>query len=141
MFTTSSRLNPAGIFTGATMVVSMRPYRPEDIERVREITRPYVKTHGEPVAWGWNALDELGIRDVNKPDFGPVTEFRDGEVPVFWGCGVTPQVAVMAAAEKIPGKVMSHKPGSMLVLDITEDQLFAAENTSIQPLGLVINGH
>jgi uncharacterized protein YcsI (UPF0317 family) len=33
------------------MVVSMRPYKLEDVERVREITRPYVETHGEPVAW------------------------------------------------------------------------------------------
>lgn len=29
----------------------MRPYRPEDIERVRDITRPYLETHGEPIAW------------------------------------------------------------------------------------------
>ena len=45
------------------MVVSMRPYKKADVERVRDITRPYVKTHGEPVAWAsrntpsfWNEL-------------------------------------------------------------------------------------
>lgn len=32
-------------------MVSMRPYKPEDIERVRAITRPYLETHGEPIAW------------------------------------------------------------------------------------------
>jgi hypothetical protein len=53
---------------------------------------------------------------------------------------VTPQIAVMAAATKIPGYVMAHKPGHMLVLDITETELFAAEQSSVQPLGLVVNG-
>lgn len=84
MYITDVRLNPAGVFTDANMVVSMRPYRPEDIERVRSITRPFVKTHGEPVAWGWEGAAGLGIRDVNAPDFGLPTVFKDGEVPVFW---------------------------------------------------------
>lgn len=53
---------------------------------------------------------------------------------------MTPQVAVMAAADKIPGKVIGHKPGHMLVLDITEDELFAAERTTIQPLGVLVDG-
>jgi uncharacterized protein YcsI (UPF0317 family) len=50
------------VFRGE-MVVSMRPYKKADVERVRDITRPYVKTHGEPVAWAsrntssfWNEL-------------------------------------------------------------------------------------
>ena len=38
------------VFQGCT-VVSMRPYKPVDIERVRAITRPYIQTHGEPIAW------------------------------------------------------------------------------------------
>jgi len=38
------------VFRGE-MVVSMRPYKKADVEKVRAITRPYVKTHGEPVAW------------------------------------------------------------------------------------------
>lgn len=38
------------VFHGNT-VVSMRPYKVEDIERVRDTTRPYLETHGEPIAW------------------------------------------------------------------------------------------
>lgn len=41
------------VFKGNT-VVSMRPYKPEDVERVRDITRPYLETHGEPIAWVCN---------------------------------------------------------------------------------------
>ena len=47
----------------------------------------------------------------------------------------------MAAGGKIPGKVMSHEPGSMLVLDVTEDELFAAERTKVQPAKPVVTGH
>lgn len=52
MYRSNIVLNPAGIFIGAHCVVSMRPYRPEQIEHVREVTRPYLSTHGEPIAWG-----------------------------------------------------------------------------------------
>ena len=62
----------------------MRPYRPEQVDRVREVTRPYLSTHGEPVAWGWDGAKELGILDVDSPDFGDAQVFEDGDVPVFW---------------------------------------------------------
>ena len=124
MYRTDVKLFPSGIFVGGTMVVSMRPYHRGDIEKVRSITRLYVKTHGEPVAWGWDAVHQLGIHDIACPDFGDAVKIGPDEVPVFWGCGVTPQVAVMAAGDKIPGKVMAHAPGHMMILDITEMELF-----------------
>ena len=93
----------------------MRPYKLEDVEEVRRITRPFLKTHGEPIAWGWDAVQALGIKDVNAPEWGDVPSFANEEVPVFWGCGVTPQEAVMRA--NLTGVVMSHAPGHMLVLD------------------------
>lgn len=84
MYRTNLRLLPAGVFTDANFIVSMRPYKPEDIERVRDVTRPYLATHGEPIAWGWNAAEWLGIRNVRRPDFGQAQAFEKGEVPVFW---------------------------------------------------------
>jgi uncharacterized protein YcsI (UPF0317 family) len=39
----------------------------------------------------------------------------EDEIPVFWGCGVTPQEAVMKAG--LEGTIMAHAPGHMLVLD------------------------
>ncbi len=84
MYKTNVKLNPAGIFSGATQVVSMRPYLPQDIERVRNVTRPFVKTHGEPVAWGWEAAWEFGIKNIDSPDFGDAVKFEEDEVPVFW---------------------------------------------------------
>lgn len=101
----------------------MRPYKFEDVENIRDITRPFVSTHGEPVAWGEKGAALLGISHSHlmHPDFGDVPDIREGEVPVFWGCGVTPQVAVMDS--KIPGRVVSHVPGQMLILDLKDDDV------------------
>ncbi|KAI1614113.1 hypothetical protein EDD37DRAFT_469374 [Exophiala viscosa] len=131
MYRTSLPLCPAGVFMDATYIVSMRPYRKRDIEKVRDITRPYVATHGEPIDWGWEAVARLGIKNISLPDYGeaPVnpsgTELCPGEgsgdkelVPVFWGCGVTPQEAVQRAG--LEGTVFGHAPGYMLVLDVRD---------------------
>ncbi len=142
MYRTDLLLCSAGVFAGATSVVSMRPYAAADIERVRAITRRFAATHGEPVAWGWDAADALGIADIACPEWGepplraadvePFTEAdNDGYVPVFWGCGVTPQNAVMAAG--LDGVVVAHAPGHMLVLDLQDHEVFppVAEQTAV----------
>lgn len=127
MYQTNVPLNPSGVFTGGNYVVSMRPYASSDIEEVRRITRKYTITHGEPMDWGWEAVQRLGIKDVDRPEWGDVPLTRNGrapfgmkgdenDVPVFWGCGVTPQEAIMKA--NLKGLVMAHKPGYMLVLDV-----------------------
>lgn len=133
MYRTNIPLNASGVFAGSTYVVSMRPFRRADVEKVRDITRRYLPTHGEPIAWGWDALARLGIRDVDDVQWGhpPLTEdgrplgqvFGDEDnVPVFWGCGVTPQEAVMKAP--LEGTIMAHTPGHMLILDCRDDDSF-----------------
>lgn len=135
MYRTSIPLAPAGVFQGSKYVVSMRLYRRSEIEKVRDITRPYVATHGEPIAWGWDGMRAIGIEQLDDIEWGDlpvsadglaVTESvehanEDGLVPVFWGCGVTPQLAVVSA--KIPGVVMGHSPGYMAVLDVKEEEV------------------
>lgn len=132
MYYTNVALNPSGIFSGSKYVVSMRPFKRQDIELVREITRRYLPTHGEPIAWGWEALEQLGIENVDRVQWGhePLTAdgrplsavFGDDDnVPVFWGCGVTPQAAVMNAP--LEGTIMAHYPGEMLVMDCREDDV------------------
>lgn len=106
------------------MVVSMRAYPPGRVEEVRDITRRFGRQHGEPVAWGWEGAETLGVAEKlrsGKVDFGEWVEVGEGEVPVFWGCGVTPQVAVMESG--IGGVVLSHFPGCMFVSDVlAEDE-------------------
>lgn len=124
MYRTTQRLNPAGIFTSGTVVVSMRPYRESDIETVRKITAPYQTTrHGEPIAWGWESVEHLGIRDIDAPEWGDRVAIREGEVPVFWGCGVTPQNCLLETGDEMEEDVIAHYPGGMLVCDLMEDQV------------------
>jgi uncharacterized protein YcsI (UPF0317 family) len=59
-------------------------------------------------------------RAVARPDFGDAVALRDGEVPVFWACGVTPQTALMAAQLPL---AITHAPGHMFVTDVLIDEL------------------
>ena len=50
----------------------------------------FPNVHGAPVYHGLDYKEHLGIEDINKPDYGQAVTINEGEVPVFWGCGVTP---------------------------------------------------
>ena len=119
MYRTSLRLMPAGRLWGH-MVVSMRPFKPEDVDTVREVTRPYRAAHGEPIHWG--DPESIGIRRLDRPDEGDAVTVDRGEVPVFWGCGVTPQN--VAIESRIP-YVIVHEPGHMFVTDLRHEDLAA----------------
>lgn len=106
---------PAGPFAGK-MVVSMRAIPEPRVAEAIEISRNYPLAHGAPVYWGDPA--GLGIADIAAPDWGDPVLIPDGHVPVFWACGVTPQVALEAARLPI---CIAHKPGHMLITDIAED--------------------
>lgn len=111
MYRTTRTCRPAGRFAG-NLVVSMRPYRPEQIEQVIAVTGRFPTMHGEPVHVGDPA--GLGINDLARPDFGESVTLRPGEVPVFWACGVTPQVAICTAGCAF---AVTHSPGCMFVTD------------------------
>jgi len=103
---------PAGVFSGP-MAVSMRPIPPHLVSRTVQITSRFPKTHGAPVHIGDGV--SIGIPDLTRVDFGEVPEIEEGEIPVFWGCGVTPQI--VALRSKIPFMI-THKPCHMFVADL-----------------------
>ncbi|MDP7034363.1 MAG: putative hydro-lyase [Planctomycetota bacterium] len=117
MYRTGIDTHPVGEFSGK-LVVSMRPFAVEDLERVREITSCYSKVHGAPVHVGDPA--DIGIRDLAQQDYGGVADVREEEVPVFWACGVTPQLAIASARPRLS---ITHKPGHMLVTDLLNKDL------------------
>jgi len=118
MFRTSVDCVPAGVFT-SPMVVSMRAVDADRVEEAAAISRRYPLAHGAPIHWGDPAA--IGIADVSQPDWGDPAPVGDGQVPMFWACGVTPQAAVAAAAPPI---CITHKPGHMLITDVPEDAEF-----------------
>jgi uncharacterized protein YcsI (UPF0317 family) len=102
---------PAGRFAG-TMVVSMRPLAPADAIRAVQITSRFPAVHGAPVHIGFP--EAIGIADLQRPDFGDAPLIAPGQLPLFWACGVTPQVVIEAVR---PALCITHKPGAMLITD------------------------
>ena len=117
MYRTNLDLTPVGAFSGQ-MVVSMRPISAAQVDQAIEITRDFDHAHGAPVHVGDPA--KIGIADVSQTDWGEPADFADGDVPVFWACGVTPQNVLQAAK---PPLVITHTPGRMLVTDAPEDRM------------------
>tara|TARA_R110001599_G_scaffold353870_1_gene601360 strand:+ start:154089 stop:154874 length:786 start_codon:yes stop_codon:yes gene_type:complete len=117
MYRTSIDCKAAGPFQGK-MVVSMRPFKAADAIRAIQICTRFPAVHGAPVHLGNPA--QIGIGNLAQPDYGdPVTIAAD-ELPVFWACGVTPQVVLEAAK---PPFAITHSPGCMLVTDLRNSQL------------------
>jgi len=114
MYRTNIDCVPAGRLQGE-MVVSMRPIRASRVADAVQISGRTPAVHGAPVHIGDPA--SLGIADLTRPDFGDAPEVRDGEIPVFWACGVTPQAAIMASK---PPFAVTHAPGYMFITDVPD---------------------
>lgn len=112
MYRTDIPLVSAGPFSGS-VCVSMRPFKPRDAIRAIEITSRFPMTHGTPLHIG--DPREIGIEDLTKPLVGDPVTVRPGELPVFWGCGITPQYSLLSARPEI---AITHKPGCLLISDV-----------------------
>ncbi|WP_372496937.1 putative hydro-lyase [Pseudonocardia humida] len=115
MYRTTRRCRSAGS-VGGPLVVSMRPVPGALVETAVRVTAAYPAVHGAPVHVGDPA--ELGIADLDQPDYGDAVRFEPGDVPVFWACGVTPQAAVV---ESRPPLAIAHAPGHMLITDARDE--------------------
>lgn len=112
MYRTNIQTRPAGRFRGP-LVVSMRPLRAAEAIRAVQITSRFPSSHGAPVHLGTPEL--IGVEDIARPDWGDAVEVRSDELPVFWACGVTPQVAIQDAGLEL---CITHDPGCMLITDL-----------------------
>ena len=111
MYVTGRECVPSGPFSGP-MVVSMRPYRPDEIPLAVAVSGRYPAMHGAPVHVG--DPESLGIRDLEEPEFGEPISIDEDQIPVFWACGVTPQAVAMKVA---PPLMITHSPGHMFITD------------------------
>jgi 5-oxoprolinase (ATP-hydrolysing) len=123
MFRTNRRTRAVGPF-GGELVVTLRPMPRDQVREATRISTPYWHGHGGPVHVG--DAEALGIGDLGQPDYGDAVTVRRGEVPVFWACGVTTQVALEGAiAAGAVERAWTHAPGSMVVCDATNAELLA----------------
>lgn len=117
MYKTSIPTVKAGRFEGPT-VVSMRPVAEKDIVRAVQVTSRFPTVHGAPLHIGHPA--GIGITDLDQPDYGDSVTVKEGEVPLFWACGVTPQAV---AAHVKPPFMITHAPGHMFITDIKTESV------------------
>lgn len=117
LFRTTQDTVPVGRF-GGPMVASMRPFAEKDVDSVVDVTGKFEKVHGAPIHIGDPGT--LGIPDIAKPDFGEVLIPEPGEVPIYWGCGLTALAALEQA--KLP-MFVTHAAGAMLVSDLRNNDL------------------
>lgn len=117
MYITNIDTVPAGVFSGK-MVVSMRPIPEKLVIRAVQVTSRFPSVHGAPVHIG--DPKKIGIKDIEKPDFGDPVEIKENEVPVFWACGVTPQAVALNSKPEI---MITHSPGHMFITDLRDEEL------------------
>lgn len=117
MYDTNIKCESAGPFHG-NMVVSMRPIPAALISKAINITAQMPRVHGAPIHLG--CPKAIGIRNIDKPDYGDAVTIKPGEVPVFWPCGVTPQNVLMKSK---PDFAITHAPGHMFVTDTLNKDL------------------
>ena len=116
MYITNIQTTPAGIFSGP-LVVSMRPISRDKVVKAVQITSRFPSVHGAPIHVG--DPEAIGIKDLSKPDYGDAAEVKEGEMPIFWACGVTPQAV---AIKSKPSLMITHSPGHMFVTDRLDEE-------------------
>tara|TARA_Y100000389_G_scaffold155399_1_gene156076 strand:- start:1368 stop:2132 length:765 start_codon:yes stop_codon:yes gene_type:complete len=112
MYKTNIDTNRTEFFKGK-LVVSMRLIKEYEVENVVNITDKYPLYHGAPLHIG--DYNELGIKDITKPDWGDYIKPDADEVLVFWACGVTVKNII---EESKPDFAITHEPGCMFVTDL-----------------------
>lgn len=117
MYDTNIPCESAGPFHG-NMVVSMRPIPIALISKAINVTAAMPRVHGAPIHIG--APEAIGIKRLDKPDYGDSVTINPGEIPVFWPCGVTPQNVLMKSK---PEFAITHAPGHMFITDVLNEDL------------------
>jgi uncharacterized protein YcsI (UPF0317 family) len=113
MYVTDIDTVPAGPF-GGKLVVSMRALTPADAITATIVSDRYPHYHGRPVSIGLPAA--IGIADLDASYGGHgLTRLAADEIPVFWACGATGQIAARAA--RLPLCITHHK-AHMVITDL-----------------------
>jgi uncharacterized protein YcsI (UPF0317 family) len=113
MYVTTIETVPSGPF-GGPLVVSMRALRPADAIRATIVSAAQPAFHGAPVHIG--LPQQIGIADLGTSYGGHgLTVLQPDELPVFWACGATAQMAARQAGLPI---CITHFKAHMVVTDL-----------------------
>ena len=95
MYQSDIQLCPVGAFS-CPMTVTMRPFPQGVLDKVVEVTAQFPNAHGAPVHIGDPSRIGVQLEELKN---GEAVEVKDGEVPVFWACGVTNRSALASASQ------------------------------------------
>lgn len=113
MYVTNRPTIPMGPF-GGNLVVSMRPMTPGDAIQAISICARYPEFHGAPIHIG--LPQSIGIEDLARSYGGHgLTALQEDELPVFWACAATAQIAAVAA--RLP-LCITHYKAHMVLTDV-----------------------
>jgi len=112
LYETNIPCRPAGIFHGP-LVVTMRPIPSHRLPDLAQIAGRLAPAQGVPIHIG--SLAEIGIDDLDRPDWGTPLPLIGDEVPVFWASSVTPLAVVFASR---PPLLIANAPGHRFVTDV-----------------------
>lgn len=113
MYVTDIATVPARPFQGP-LVVSMRALNAQDAIRAVQVSSRYPQFHGAPIHIG--RPDLIGIQDLGRSYGGHgMTRLQPDELPVFWPCGATAQMAALAAALPL---CITHYKAHMVLTDL-----------------------
>ena len=91
----------------------MRLINKDNLEKVIAITNKYPLYHGSPIHIGNH--EEIGIKDITKPNWGDYIKPEKDDITVFWACGVTVKTIIENTK---PDFAIVHEPSCMFVTDL-----------------------
>jgi uncharacterized protein YcsI (UPF0317 family) len=115
MFVSNLACVPVGRFHGP-IVVTMRPIPAAQVDLVCTLSSRYPHALGAPLHIG--TPEAIGITDLGRPDYGEPVPIDAHEIPVFWGCGVTPQAVAAKARVDL---MITHESGQMFLTDLSRE--------------------
>ena len=96
----------SGPFSG-TVGMSLRPMPRNLVERAAQVTAVLDKVHGAPIHIGHPSW--IGVEDLQNPEFDDKPYMKEGDVCMFWACGVTAATAI-ANASRWPKIFLHYQP-------------------------------
>ena len=114
IYATNIECQPAGKF-GGPLLVNMNPIPHEKVVKAVQVTSRFPGSHGAPVHIGDPTA--IGITDLSKTVAGGPVTIKEGEIPVFWACGVTPSYIALKARVSMITNIAGH----MFITDLGTD--------------------
>ncbi len=112
MYISNRECAPAGVFHGP-LVVAIKIVPNEFVIPMTAVTSRLPDCLGGPVHIGDPRA--IGIEDIEQPDWGDGKPVPPGHTAMFWGCGLTAQMAAMTSG--IP-EMITQTVGRMFITDL-----------------------